>query len=82
MRGGFFPNCPIQNAQSRSLARIADENIGHATVLCMDAAEPSRINPHLLAGGLSSRDHQTLALVTQPAQSERWSHLGSDAEAG
>jgi len=50
VRGGFFPNCPIQNAQSRSLARIGDENIGHATVLCMDAAEPSRINPHLLAG--------------------------------
>jgi hypothetical protein len=30
-------------------ARIADENIGHATVLCMEAAELSRINPHLLA---------------------------------
>jgi hypothetical protein len=39
------PKCPIAIT-----ARIADENIGHATVLCMEAAEPSRINSHLLAG--------------------------------
>src|SRR5271155_773947 len=34
------------------------------------------------AGSLSSRDHRTLAPDTQPTQSKRRSHLGSNAEAG
>src|ERR1700688_831327 len=34
------------------------------------------------AGSLSSRDHRTLAPDTQPTQSKRRSHLGSNGEAG
>src|SRR5215467_10207794 len=34
------------------------------------------------AGSLSSRDHRTLAPDTQPTQSKRLSHLGSNGEAG
>src|ERR1700732_3183530 len=34
------------------------------------------------AGSLPSRDHRTLAPDTQPTQSKRRSHLGSNGEAG